>query len=329
MDRAKYIEIRNSLNLEKTPFALTLHLFQSALMLAGAVLLWRYFSASWLRFTAIPCVFSGIFRGFGIMHDAVHGAVSKNRWVNSFAGIFGGSLCLLPYEPWKKSHLHHHHWSGNVEKDPVMALIIVYPKMPKAMKVAISALWMAWFPILGFLQHVVFWKLSVSHYVKEPKNFKTLVSLAAPVMMWGALFAFIPGVFLLEVLLPSLFLYFVGIEVVNLPHHLQLPQYRGDTKFTAWEQYKTARSCIYPKWFARFVVLNFNYHVEHHMFPDVPWYHLDKLHLPVKAALQGQLNTDSYFSWILENKTKAVGQVLSPENDDKVQPPVSNTNSAA
>ena len=35
----------------------------------------------------------------------------------------------------------------------------------------------------------------------------------------------------------------------------------------------------------RFLYLNMNYHVEHHIFPTVPYYHLPALHREIKAYL--------------------------------------------
>jgi len=317
MDRATYVKIRSSLNLEKKSSALFFHIMQNVVLAAMIEGLWVSFRDSGLKYLAVPLVFTLIFRNFAIMHDAVHGAAAKNRILNDAVGIIGGGFCLLPFETWKQSHLNHHQWSGNVEKDPVMALIIFFPKMPKSLQNFISISWQCWLPVLGFLQHVVFWNLSLKIYFKQKNSFKVLLSLVFPVVLWGMLFCFLPSAFAVHILLPALFMYFIGIEVVNLPHHLQLPQFRGEEKFLAWQQYQTARSCSYPKWFAKFIVLNFNLHIEHHMFPDVPWYHLDKLNEPVKDALKDLYNTDQNFAWILENKPKAMAKVLSPAEKNK------------
>ena len=37
--------------------------------------------------------------------------------------------------------------------------------------------------------------------------------------------------------------------------------------------------------FSRFIYLNMNYHIEHHMFPLVPYYNLPKLHEVIKDDL--------------------------------------------
>jgi acyl-lipid omega-6 desaturase (Delta-12 desaturase) len=249
-----------------------------------------------------------------MMHEAVHFAASKNRWLNDVTGIIAGSIALLPYEPWKRSHLEHHKWSGNVEKDPVMAIINFFPTLSKASRNAFSFFWKVWFPMLACMQYSVFWMLAAKQYVEKPMSAKLLISLLAPVIMWTSLIALLPTTFSLQILLPAVLIYFVAVEVVNFPHHLQLPQYRGETKLAIWDQHKIARSCVYPKWFGRLVALNFNYHIEHHMFPDVPWYHLEALHKEVSASLQADYNTDPYFQWILENKVLPIEEVLRASN---------------
>jgi omega-6 fatty acid desaturase (delta-12 desaturase) len=310
MERTEYIKIRNSLDLEKKSKAIFIHALQDIVLGLAAFMIWQLGSNTNWKFAMIPVVFCLMFRGFGLMHDAVHGAVSRTKWLNDFAGFMGGAFCMLPFENWKRSHLKHHQWSGNVEKDPVMAVIIAYPKFSKMTQKLMSSLWMLWFPILGVFQHFVFWNLSIKLMLKEPKSFKMLTSVLAPIAAWGFLFSAVPAI----VLAPTLFLYFLAVEVVNFPHHLQLPQHRGETKFPVWQQYQTARSCVYPKWFAKFVVLNFNFHIEHHMFPDVPWYHLDKLHEPISQALGLQYNTDPSLGWILKNKKVSIDEVLAPVN---------------
>ena len=145
------------------------------------------------------------------------------------------------------------------------------------------------------------------------------MSLFLPLASWAAVVVLAPVQFTLLALLPSVMLYLVAVEIVNLPHHLQLPQFTGDQQFPAWQQYRTARSCIYPRWFARFFALNFNYHTEHHMFPDAPWYDLERVQALVRVELGAEYNSDPYLQWILENKKRTVGEVLSPENLDESQ----------
>lgn len=322
MDRTVYLEIRKQLDLDHKQWALTQHIFQNVLLVAVALSAWFLLPPPLAHVIAIPTIAIIIFRHFSMMHEAVHRVASSNQKINQLVGVFAGAVCLLPFEPWKRSHIEHHAWSGNIEKDPVMAIITAFPKMKPRLQQTLSRFWMLWFPMLACLQYIVFWWLASKIFLKKPKSTEVLLSLMAPLFLWATLFTFAGTPFGFGVLLPALFLYFVAVEVVNFPHHLQLPQHGGETKFRIWDQHQTARSCVYPRWLAQFVVLNFNYHIEHHMYPDVPWYHLEKLHIKVKSALGNSYNTDTQFAWILANKPKPLAQVLksaevSDNNIDK------------
>lgn len=316
MNRSQYFEIRKKLDLAHDNWALPIHVLQNILIVAMISYGWIQLNSPLGKLILIPLTSILIFRNFSMMHESVHRAATRNFQINEYIGIFSGAVCLLPYEPWKKSHLEHHTWSGNIEKDPVTKIVSAFPQMSARAQKTYSALWMVWFPVLACMQYVVFWWLASKTYSKNPKSKKILVSLAAPPALWTIAFVACPLAFSLQVLLPAVFLYLIAVEVVNFPHHLQLPQYRGDTKLPIWEQYKIARTCLYPRWFARLVALNFNFHTEHHMFPEVPWYHLEKLHTEVSQALGSNYNSDPYFQWILENKVLPIHEVLKARDDE-------------
>lgn len=268
------------------------------------------FQTSYWRLLAIPILSALMFRNFSLMHEAVHGLVSKKKDLNNVFGIFSGALCGLPYEPWKQVHLEHHYWSGNVEKDPVMGLMRTYPHWPKALQKTATFCWQCWIPLLAVFQYFIFWWHSSLQFIKNPKSPAIAASLIFPFLFWGSLMMFLPSDFFITIVTPAALIYLVAVEVINFPHHIGLPQYRGDHKIATWNQFEIARSCIYPTWLARYIVLNFNYHIEHHMFPDAPWYHLDKIHLVLKEELNEKYNTDPQFLWILKNRPKPLDKLL-------------------
>lgn len=310
MNREQYLGIRKKLDLSMKPWALFTHYCREFVFVSSVLLTWNLFSTTPLKFLAVPLLACVIFRNFSLMHDAVHKAVSKNQFVNDFCGIFAGAICLLPFEQWRRSHLDHHTWSGNLDRDPVTAFITVFPKLPLQTQKILSFFWKTWFPLLAIVQYSVFWILAAKITLQHRTSFKLVLSSLSPFLFWGSIGAIVPISFSVQVILPAILIYMVAVEAVNFPHHLQLPQYGGDVRFPFWEQYKISRSCIYPKWFAEWVVLNFNYHTEHHLYPDVPWYHLSKLQPEVAAALGTEYNTDPQFRWILENKPKALIDVI-------------------
>jgi omega-6 fatty acid desaturase (delta-12 desaturase) len=316
MNRERYIAIRSQLNLEPNPFFLWSYLAQTA-VLAGACafLMWKFSDSAW-KYAAIPLIAMIMFRSFALMHEAVHGIAAKNRWLNNAIGVFSGGLCLLSYESWKQAHLEHHRWSGNVDKDPVMAMIRIFPSWPKPLQAVLTFGWKCWVPTLSFLQHTVFWSITVRYTLKKPQSVNHILSVAVPILTWAGLFWILPKNTALSVIAPAVVFYLIGTEVINAPHHLGLPLHHGETQIPVWDQFQIARTCVYPAWLSRFVVLNFNYHAEHHMYPYVPWYHLDKLYAPVRAELGTSYNQDPQFAWIKKNRKKALVNVFVPTSEN-------------
>jgi fatty acid desaturase len=310
ISKERYFEIRARMNLSPDPYFLIKFGLQSAALVTACFWILANHGSSPLRFLAVPLISLFMFRSFAFMHEAVHGLLSKNSRTNHFLGIVSGAFCLLSYDSWKKAHIDHHRWSGNIDKDPVAAMIKTFPKFPGSLKKILTFGWKCWLPTLSFLQHTVFWAITIRYTASNRQSMGQIMSAVIPAVFWVSVLSFIPLHLTLSVIIPSIVLYLIGTEVINAPHHLGLTYYRGETKIPLWEQFRTARTCVYPKWLARFVVLNFNYHAEHHMYPYVPWYHLDKLHQVLRPEIGEGYNLDPSFSWVLTNRSKDLVEVF-------------------
>lgn len=308
MDKKDYLKFRQDLKIINHSRAWISYLLTDMVFAGSLYALWNFVFSPLKLIALIPLFSVFMFRNFSFMHEAVHGTVSKNKTLNEFCGLWSGCWSFLPYTHWKASHLEHHYWSGNVEKDPVMALRVILPKAHPAMVATLSFFWRAWLPLTGLMQQGVFWMLSMKNTIRKP-SLGAVLSLLMPLAALTGLVTLAPA-FALSVALPSWGLYLLLVEIVNLPHHLQMETRSGEERFGVWEQYLTARTCVYPKWFAHFVVLNFNYHSEHHMFPDAPWYELPRIHDFIKTKNLKNYKMDPYFQWTLENRPKSILQIL-------------------
>ncbi len=316
LKKETYLQIRRFQKFEIQFLMLVQHILID-IALVGFSFILCFKSRGW-QYLAVPLLAIFMFRSFSMMHEGVHGLISKNKFVNDFFSLLSGVGCALPFEPWKVSHLSHHFWSGNYEKDPVMALVTILPKWSTRTIGVINFLWQKWMPILAFMQYGVFWILSIKNAL-QTKSFKFWLSLTLPVTCWTLLFWFAPFPILYQVLAPAIVLYLMMVDAVNLPHHLQLPMVQGDQKWPVWEQHQVARTCLYPHWLARFVVLNFNYHAEHHMYPDAPWYQLDQLHQSVQMELGSHQQMDPGFDWIRQNRKLHILAVIKPYEEPFVE----------
>ena len=70
-------------------------------------------------------------------------------------------------------------------------------------------------------------------------------------------------------------------DLLILSQHTHIPmELAGDERvkpFTPGEQEEFTRSLVFPSWFSRLVLLNFDAHGLHHMHPSIPGYDLQRL----------------------------------------------------
>ena len=269
------------------------------LLLWAALLGGRQVSADgWMGalLAVLFCAFC--FRSFGMMHECVHSAAASSRDWNDALGNFYGIFCFLPFRSWQDVHLNHHIWTGNVEKDPSTRLLYLYKKNGFKISDHVATAWKLWIPLLAFLQHIVFWRATRS---KSEGIF-----VAASVMfLFASSYVLGPGV-----VLGGLITYLYTVEIINFPHHLGLEQFEGDARFSAQDQARFTRSCVYPRWFARHVLLNFNLHTEHHLFPAHPWYALERLRVEMQQQNMIE-NNGGALEWILENRSRPLSEVFA------------------
>jgi fatty acid desaturase len=252
------------------------------------------------------------FRSFAIMHDAVHGCVSDAKIINDGVGVIFGAICFLPYWPWRQIHIEHHQWTGNVDKDPVMKLLKVYPHFGRGYKNFLKFNWRFWVPYMGLLQHTVFWGASWAR-IRELRGRKDVLMNLASVVCFVGLYGSMARwaeVRVMASVAVGAFFYMIMVEVVNFPHHLGFDQHEGEAKFKFSEQHQFARSCHYTHFISHHVLNNFNYHVEHHMFPHVPWYELRGIRDLVKPALGEAYHESHGSTWILENRKKDMDKIF-------------------
>jgi fatty acid desaturase len=201
-------------------------------------------------------------------HEAVHGVLSRRRAVNHALG----ALCALPvlqnFAAYRVLHLRHHAHLG-VEGDPdhyenytrrrglVYAmhwgrLLLGYPAYITAI------------PVLGFRQGTARDRLFVTAEVAA------LVAVAALAV------AFVPGRWLLHGWLLPMALVNTLVNIRGMSQHTLLAN--------ASDVVRGTRTILGTP-VSRFFMCNENFHLEHHLYPGVPWYHLPRLH----AALRDEL----------------------------------------
>lgn len=280
--------------------------------------------AAWLLYGFMQgCVGTGLWI---LAHECGHGSFSKYSKLNNVVGWFVHSLLLVPYYSWKITHARHHRYHSHMEKDVVFVpwtaqalaekrkttlqeLIHASEETP-----AITALRLLAHQIGGWQVYLLFNVSAGRKSIPEGtgrQNFKT----ASHFDPSGALFLRHQwlSIFLTDVglLLTASFLYWAGthlgasnifllyfvpyfwvhhwlIAITYLHHtHPSVPHYAEG----AWTFTKGAL-CTIDRNFG-FIGRHFfheiiDYHVIHHLFPKIPFYHAEEATMAVKPLLGNQ-----------------------------------------
>jgi fatty acid desaturase len=227
-------------------------------------------------------------------HEAVHGVLSPSPAINRLMGI----ACALPvwqnYSAYKVLHLRHHKHLGH-DGDPDhydnysnwtwlvflmhwVRLVVGYP------------IYIVMIPILGFRQG----KPSDRRWIlAEVALLLLLIAavLASP-LSWNTLL----HAWLIPMLIINTF-----VNVRGMSQHTFLEQPDDPVQGT--------RSILTNR-ITEFFMCNENYHLEHHLFPRVPWYNLKQLHGELRQQLvdRDAPFVHSYFEFVCEFVRKSWGR---------------------
>lgn len=211
-------------------------------------------------------------------HECGHGTAFRTRWMNDVIYHLASFMILREPTPWRWSHTRHHADTIVVGRDPEIAV----PRPPDLTGIILNlfALKSGVITFRNILIHV-FGRMTDDEktYVPEaewPKVFRTARIWAAVylvVMAWAVgAGSILP---LMYIGLPS----FYGAYLV-LVHGLT--QHAGLAEDVLDHRLNTRT--VYMNPISRFIYWNMNYHIEHHMFPLIPYHALPALHEEVKAC---------------------------------------------
>ncbi|NMO21363.1 fatty acid desaturase [Pyxidicoccus fallax] len=238
----------------------------------------------WLARTGLYLVAAASLHGISLFtHEAVHGSLSRRRWLNHLGGV----VCALPvlqnFAAYKVLHLRHHRDLGG-GKDPdhyanytgrrwlemlmhVGRLLAGYPA------------YITMIPILG-------WR----HGTSSERRWIEL-EVALLVVGAGLAVAFVPGHVLLHAWVIPMLIINTLVNIRGMSQHTFLPESNHPVRGTR---------TILSNPVTRFFMCNENYHLEHHLYPRVPWYSLPELHRTLRPELvaRGAPFIPSYFSFV-------------------------------
>ena len=212
-------------------------------------------------------------------HECGHGTAFRTRWMNTIVYYIACFMIMRDPTVWRWSHTRHHTDTIIVGRDPE----IVAMRPPALGRIALN--------FFGILDVPAAFRSMFVHaagrvtdeeatYVPESERHKTYWTARVWLLIYVAT---VVACVVTRSILPAL--------IIGLPrmygawHHLMtgLTQHGGLADNVLDHRLNTRT--VYMNPFSRFVYLNMNYHVEHHMFPMVPYHALPALHEEIKDDL--------------------------------------------
>ncbi len=247
-----------------------------ALILLSALATYALRHSSWAVFPYLAYCVLYASTSDSRWHESGHGTAFKTDWMNSALYEIASFMVMRESTVWRWSHTRHHSDTLIVGRDPEIAV----PRPPDVKGILMSFFNLKGYPryFKGVLLHVS-GRMSAEErmYIPEsefPKiyfrarSYISIYAAAIGVAMFSR--SLMP---LLFVGLPNLFGTWL-LVTYGLTQHAGLAENVLDHRLNC----RTVNMGVVN----RFLYWNMNYHIEHHMFPLVPYHSLRKLHDLVK-----------------------------------------------
>ena len=235
----------------------------------------------WGSWAAVP-----FFVAYGVLygsssdsrwHECGHGTAFRSRWMNDVLYYVASFMLLREPTVWRWSHTRHHTDTIIVGLDPEIA--VPRPARLARLVANLFSLSSGFQSLKGIFLHSA-GRLTAEEETFIPEMERFRVYRAARVYL-----AILGTVVATSILLHNL----LPLMLVGLPtfYGAWLMIVFGTTQHAGLDEdvldHRLNSRTIYMNRLCRFLYWNMNYHVEHHMFPMVPYHALPRLHELVRA----------------------------------------------
>ena len=219
---------------------------------------------------------------FVLLHEAGHDTLFPMRRLNRVVGHLAGFLTLIPFWNWQRIHARHHRYTGWQDLDATTASLT--PRTHRWWEQTIvNVAWATWLPLFSVTYRLQnFWYLPrVSQFITNPRTMRRIRwNTLAVLPGYGMLLVVVGPLELFHLAGPGFLASLVFQEVLILSQHTHVPQRLswGEpvTPFTTFEQEEFTRSLRLPGLLS-VLLLHFDAHELHHMYPQVPGYRLRRI----------------------------------------------------
>ncbi|MEO1246398.1 MAG: fatty acid desaturase [Pseudomonadota bacterium] len=212
-------------------------------------------------------------------HETLHGTAFRSDWMNNVLYEIAAFMVVRESTPWRWSHMRHHSDTYIKGVDPE----ITVPRPPSALSLV---------AIFTNLKHVPreFRNMTLhamgrlapgeASYVPESQHPRMFRIARIYLLIYGGAVGtavyFGTVLPLMYVILPSFYGQWL-LPILGLPQHTALAEETLDHRLNT--------RTVYMNPVFRFLYWEMNYHIEHHMYPMVPYHQLGNLHAAIKDDL--------------------------------------------
>ncbi len=234
-----------------------------------------------------------------VAHEAAHKKIAPNNLrVNDFIGQFVLLPMLVPLQVYRAIHVFHHGFNRRDVHTSALDVFVTPWRVTRFVRAVCYALWFAGVFLGGFFLHslvsiVIFLFLptrtaqkispAFKHWTPHDRAIAWGQFLAGAALYLAIYFAFGFDVLRFTLIFPLLMFAWIWSLLVYIFHY----------HTTLGEKTRYNVRAIKRHWFFSWLMLNFNEHATHHMYPHIPWYELPerKQELPDVYAEKNQTET--------------------------------------
>lgn len=240
-------------------------------------------------------------------HECGHGTAFRTAWMNNVVYQIASFMIMRNAATWRWSHARHHTDTYIVGRDPEIAIM----RPPAFARLILN--------FFGIIDAARFFPRLVQNAISGPTaDERTFV----PESDWGKVtfIARVHAAIYAAAIVASLWMQSIlPLMLIGLPrlygawHHVMTGLLQHGGLADNVTDHRLNSRTVYMNPISRFIYWNMNYHVEHHMFPMVPYHALPRLHAAIRhdlpapspsiaaafaemwPALRRQLQSEDYF----------------------------------
>lgn len=194
------------------------------------------------------------------VHEAVHNLIVRSRKWNRWIGFFSGAPIFLAVSAYRTVHLlHHAHEGSELDPDGIDA--------PARRGVKLG-LWYYLFLSVGGYFYLPYVLIASLRRAQPQKQRAIILEYALIAVIFCCAAVALGWVIIVKLWLLPLMAAVLFNNLRSLSEHALMSS--GETALFT-------RTVISNR-FVRFMLCNLNFHLEHHLFPAIPWYNLPAAH---------------------------------------------------